>query len=81
MLLQQKIVAGKNKLRAGSTAETLIEKPVGAPKLNRWMGRTRFMAPEIDGCIIVKGKTAPGEFVNATITGAAGYDLRGEIIQ
>ncbi|OGS18361.1 MAG: ribosomal protein S12 methylthiotransferase RimO [Elusimicrobia bacterium RIFOXYA2_FULL_50_26] len=79
MLLQQKIVAAKNAALIGSKAETLIERAVGDLRLNRWMGRTRFMAPEIDGSIIVHGKTAPGRFVNTAITGATGYDLMGEI--
>lgn len=44
-------------------------------------GRTRFQAPEIDGCVLInEGKTSPGEIVSVEITGAQIYDLVGRII-
>jgi len=43
-------------------------------------GRTRYQAPEIDGCVYITGGTAePGALVNVTITEAHTYDLVGEV--
>ena len=43
-------------------------------------GRTRYQAPEIDGCVyITRGNVEPGALVNVTITGAHTYDLVGEL--
>jgi ribosomal protein S12 methylthiotransferase len=43
-------------------------------------GRTRYQAPEIDGCVyITKGEAEPGDLVDLTITEAHTYDLVGEL--
>jgi len=43
-------------------------------------GRTRYQAPEIDGCVyITKGTVEPGTLVDVTITEAHTYDLVGEL--
>ena len=43
-------------------------------------GRTRYQAPEIDGCVyITKGTAEPGDLVDITITEAHTYDLVGEL--
>ena len=43
-------------------------------------GRSRFQAPEIDGCVYITAGTAePGEIVPVRITEAHPYDLVGEI--
>jgi len=43
-------------------------------------GRTRYQAPEIDGCVyITRGNAEPGALVDVTITEAHTYDLVGEI--
>ena len=43
-------------------------------------GRTRFQAPEIDGCVYIsKGTAEPGDLVDVTITEAHTYDLVGEL--
>ena len=43
-------------------------------------GRTRYQAPEIDGCVyITKGTVEPGALVDVTITEAHTYDLVGEL--
>ncbi len=45
-------------------------------------GRTRFQAPDIDGCVyIAAGRANPGDIVSVRITEAHTYDLVGEIIQ
>ncbi|MBM9536831.1 30S ribosomal protein S12 methylthiotransferase RimO [Desulfobulbus alkaliphilus] len=44
-------------------------------------GRTRFQAPEIDGCVyITAGEVRPGDIVAVRITEAHTYDLVGEVI-
>jgi len=43
-------------------------------------GRTRYQAPDIDGCVyITRGTVEPGALVNVTITEAHTYDLVGEL--
>ena len=43
-------------------------------------GRTRYQAPEIDGCVYITGGIAePGALVNVAITEAHTYDLIGEM--
>ena len=43
-------------------------------------GRTRYQAPEIDGCVyITKGTVEPGALVDVKITEAHTYDLVGEL--
>lgn len=44
-------------------------------------GRTRFQAPEVDGCVYINdGVASPGEIVLVKITEAQVYDLVGEIV-
>lgn len=45
-------------------------------------GRSRYQAPEIDGCVyITSGQVLPGDIVAVQITEAHTYDLVGEIIK
>jgi ribosomal protein S12 methylthiotransferase len=44
-------------------------------------GRTRYQAPEIDGCVYINdGQAMPGDIVKVRITEAQIYDLVGEIL-
>lgn len=44
-------------------------------------GRTRFQAPEVDGCVYINdGVASPGDIVRVNITEAQVYDLIGEIV-
>ena len=44
-------------------------------------GRTRYQAPEIDGCVLInEGKTHSGQIVEVEITEAQTYDLVGRIV-
>ncbi len=44
-------------------------------------GRSRFQAPDIDGCVLITAGTAsPGDMVEVDITEAHTYDLVGEIV-
>lgn len=45
-------------------------------------GRTRFQAPEIDGCVYINdGIASPGEIVQIRISEAQTYDLVGEVVR
>ncbi|MCI5124490.1 MAG: TRAM domain-containing protein, partial [Candidatus Electrothrix sp. AR5] len=44
-------------------------------------GRTRYQAPDIDGCVFINDGTAsPGDIVTVEITEAHTYDLVGGIV-
>jgi ribosomal protein S12 methylthiotransferase len=44
-------------------------------------GRTRYQAPDIDGCVyITAGTVSPGDIAQVRITEAHTYDLVGEIV-
>ena len=44
-------------------------------------GRTRYQAPDIDGCVLInEGETRSGEIVDVEITEAQTYDLIGRIV-
>ena len=57
--------------------EVVVEKPDHRRKFSR--GRLRTQAPEIDGCVLLKGKARPGAWVEAQIIRARPYDLVAEI--
>jgi ribosomal protein S12 methylthiotransferase len=45
-------------------------------------GRTRYQAPEVDGCVYINAGVAnPGDIVPVRITESQVYDLIGEIVQ
>jgi ribosomal protein S12 methylthiotransferase len=71
MRLQATISRKKNEARIGQVYPVLVE---GARA-----GRTAFMAPEVDGQVLVRGGGAEvGRIVLVKITGAETYDLVGE---
>jgi len=44
-------------------------------------GRTRYQAPEVDGCVLINDGTAsPGDVLSVAITEAQVYDLVGGIV-
>ena len=50
------------------------------PKRTRFVGRTEYDAPEIDGVVFITDDDArPGEFVPVTIHAAQAYDLIGRV--
>jgi ribosomal protein S12 methylthiotransferase len=64
----------------GRVETVLIEGPSPETEL-LIQGRTRFQAPEIDGCVLInEGETNPGELVQVEITEAQTYDLVGRIV-
>ena len=76
MTLQHGISLAQNRARVGTTCRVLVEKKRG----RRYVGRSEFEAPEIDGNIYFGSETpcGIGEFVDVKITGARAYDLMGE---
>ncbi len=80
MTLQADISLEVNQQLVGTTQPVLVE---GLSRESDLLleGRSRYQAPEIDGCIyITAGNSTPGEIVAVKITEAHHYDLIGEII-
>ena len=81
MQVQAGISAGNIKRFVGRVEPVLVE-GVSAETELLLEGRTRFQAPDIDGCLyIADGRANPGDIVSVRITEAHTYDLVGEIIQ
>lgn len=80
MELQSGISLAKNQAMVGRVEKVLVE---GWSRETDLLleGRTRFQAPEIDGCVYINaGVGDPGDIVEVLITEAHPYDLVGEII-
>jgi ribosomal protein S12 methylthiotransferase len=77
MGLQKKISLKKYRQMVGRKMEVLVEGPNHQRGL--LLGRFQMQAPEVDGCVFLKGKARPGDWVEARITQALPYDLVGEI--
>jgi ribosomal protein S12 methylthiotransferase len=80
---RERVMAAQARVRArracaeiGRRVEVLVERADGAG----WVGRTRAQAPEIDGVVRLMGEAAPGQVVDAHITGAEIYDLHARVI-
>lgn len=81
MELQSGISLAKNEAMVGKVEEVLVE---GWSRETDLLleGRTRFQAPEIDGCVYINAGVAnPGDIVEVLITEAHPYDLVGEIVE
>lgn len=78
MELQQEKTASWLKSWLGETLEVLIEEKVHD---QLYTGRTRFMAPDVDGLISVttSRELVIGDFVQVRVTDSTEYDLIGEI--
>jgi ribosomal protein S12 methylthiotransferase len=80
MAAQAEINARNSQKYLGKVESVLIE-GVSAETELLLEGRTRFQAPEIDGCVyIADGQANPGDIVPVRITEAHTYDLVGNII-
>jgi ribosomal protein S12 methylthiotransferase len=78
MRLQAKISRTKNEARIGQVHPVLIES-AGQEKDTPASGRTVFMAPEVDGQVLIRGPAPEiGRIVPVRITGARTYDLIGQ---
>lgn len=81
MALQGGVSLAKNQAMVGRVEEVLVE---GWSRETDLLleGRTRFQAPEIDGCVYINAGVAnPGDIVEVLITEAHPYDLVGEIVE
>lgn len=80
MEAQAEISAGLQQRFVGRVEPVLIEGVSGESEL-LLEGRSRFQAPEIDGCVyITSGQVHPGDIVSVRITEAHTYDLVGEVV-
>ena len=77
MELQRRISLKNYRKMVGRRMEVLVEGSDRGGSALR--GRLQIQAPEIDGCVFLKGKAQPGDWVEARITQALPYDLVGEI--
>lgn len=79
MELQAGISFGALQKHVGAVEQVLVE---GLSRESDLLleGRTRYQAPDIDGCVyITRGTVEPGALVDVTITEAHTYDLVGEL--
>ncbi len=80
MAVQAGISLEKMQAYVGKIKKVLLEGISGETDL-LLEGRTRYQAPDIDGCVYITAGTAgPGEIVDVRITDAHHYDLVGEIV-
>jgi ribosomal protein S12 methylthiotransferase len=77
MELQRRISLKKYRQFVGRKMEVLVEGLDHQGSVLR--GRLQTQAPEIDGCVFLKGKAKPSDWVEARITQALPYDLVGQI--
>jgi len=80
MALQRNISQTRNQMLVGRVEKVLVE---GLSRETDLLleGRTRYQAPDIDGCIYINsGSCKPGDIVDVRITEAHPYDLVGEIV-
>jgi ribosomal protein S12 methylthiotransferase len=77
MACQQPISARNNAACLGQTVGVLIEQE--NPTTGEMIGRSARFAPEVDGCVYVRGEATLGSIVPVTITAADVYDLYGQV--
>lgn len=80
MTLQGEISLWLNEDRIGQRVEVLVEESDEDGRA-RWVGRTEWDAPEIDGQVLIReGDARVGAFVDVEITEAEEYDVYGKIV-
>lgn len=79
MELQQDIAFSRSERMVGRVLSVLIEGKVADEPV--YVGRTYMDAPDVDGLIFVNAEVElmSGDFVQVKVTGAADYDLIGEV--
>lgn len=78
--VQSKVSAELLALRIGTVEPVLVE---GVSRETDLLleGRTRYQAPDVDGCVLInEGNASPGEILEVEITEAQIYDLVGRIV-
>ncbi len=83
MQLQQAVALSVNKQFLHRKMEVIIDEKDTQAGEGRYLGRTRFDAPEVDGQVYVHSKTKlkPGMIVPVEITDTLEYDLVGEALR
>jgi ribosomal protein S12 methylthiotransferase len=78
----QSAISARRQLRFVGRVEPVLVEGVSSESDLLLEGRTRYQAPEIDGCVyITSGKVNPGDIVLVHITEAHTYDLVGEVLE
>lgn len=79
MRLQSGISDSLNEEKIGKTYEVMVDEAVDEEAC-RYLGRTRYDAPEIDDAVEFTGTTShqPGDIVFVNVTDSSEYDLYGE---
>jgi ribosomal protein S12 methylthiotransferase len=79
MALQQDISLAINEQKVGKTFKVLIDRREGG----YFVGRTEYDSPEVDNEVLIPEdpRLATGEFYQVRMTGAAEFDLYGEVIR
>jgi ribosomal protein S12 methylthiotransferase len=81
VLTAQADISANAQQRFVGTVERVLVEGISRESELLLEGRTRYQAPEIDGCVLInEGETSPGEFVDVEITEAHVYDLVGRIV-
>ena len=79
MMQQQEITSQMHESLIGTHVQVLVDRPGEEPPV-RWVGRTAWDAPDVDGTVLItEGDALPGDFVSVAITDADAYDLWGTI--
>jgi len=77
MRAQADVARALNRELVGTVQPVLV---CGEDDQGRTYGRLSTQAPEIDGVVYLKGKTVAGSIVPVHVTGAATYDLVGQVV-
>lgn len=75
MRLQQTIVRDNMRSRVGTKARALL---LGKSSSGKWMARTAWQAPDVDGVTHVSGlgrNAKPGDFMDVMVKSGRGYDI------
>ncbi|MBM4336621.1 MAG: 30S ribosomal protein S12 methylthiotransferase RimO [Deltaproteobacteria bacterium] len=76
MKLQRGIMREQLSARIGESVRVLVD----SGSAGYSVGRTWSQAPEVDGCVMLRGRARTGELVNARITGVRDVDLEAEVV-
>jgi ribosomal protein S12 methylthiotransferase len=80
MMQQQEVSSQMHESLIGTCVQVLVDRP-GDQAPVRWLGRTAWDAPDVDGTVLItEGDALPGDFVSVAITDADAYDLWGAIV-
>jgi len=76
MKLQHGIMREMLATQIGDTVRVLVD----SGSSGYAVGRTWAQAPEVDGCVLLRGEARTGELVHARITGLRDVDLEAEVV-